>query len=361
MRPAHRFAVRATATVTLVVLASLWVSVAPIRSATTSPATIPDVARLSGAIRGSGSTLAARYYKAVLVGFSKTARDVTVEYRAIGSGRGKSEFGKGLTDFAGTESAVKDTDGIGVGTFVYVPTTAAAITIAYNLKGVKDLKLSPATLAKIFQRDIQRWDDPAIASENPDVRLPDKAIALVRRADRSGTTSNFTKYLTLAAPTVWRLGTGDTIKWPAASGRGEGNYGVAKIVANNNGAVGYVDLADAKALGLSVAAIKNKGGEYVRPTSAGITAALSEVTFSDDLTFQPLNSDGAESYPITTATYLLARTNYENQQTADLVVGFLTYVLTKGQDVAERTSYARLPEPLRLKALSQLDKITVGP
>ena len=320
-----------------------------------------DITQMSGTIRGSGSSFADRHYKSVIAGLVKSAKNVTIEYRPIGSGRGKAEFGDNVTDFAGTDSRVKDTDGPKAGEFLYVPTTAAAIAVAYRLKGVNDLRLSPVTIAKIFQRDIRRWNDPAIAAENPDARLPNRAIGVVHRSDRSGTTSNFTKFLTLAAPGVWRLGSGDSIKWPSGMSRGEGNRGVAQILANNNGSIGYAVLGDVKSFGLTTAAIRNRYGVFVRPTPAGVTAALSEVTANDDLTYDPLDVDGAASYPLTAPTYALVRSTYRDQQTADLVVGFLTYVLTEGQDLAVRAEYAGLPEPLRLQAPAQLDKIAVAP
>ncbi len=320
-----------------------------------------DIDQMSGTISGSGSTFADRYYKAIIFQLSKTAKNVTIEYRPIGSGRGKAEFGLNTTDFAGTDSVVKDTDGPKAGEFLYVPTTAGAITVAYNLKGVDDLKLSAATIAKIFQRDIRRWNDPAIVAENPEARLPNKLIGVVHRSDRSGTTSNFTKYLALAAPEVWRLGSGDVIKWPGTTSQGDGNRRVAQILDQNNGSIGYADLADAKAFGLTTAAIRNKAGVYVRPTAVGVTAALSRVVAKPDLTFQLLDTDGPSSYPLAAPTFVLVRTTYPDRQTADLVTGFLTYVLNEGQDLAERTEYARLPETLRRQALAQLDKITVAP
>ena len=352
----RRFSVAAT--LALALIPGVTSSAVPVPSTTQITGSPRDLAQMSGTIRGSGSTFADRYYKTIITGLAKTARKVTIEYRPIGSGRGKSEFGKNLTDFAGTDSTVKATDGPKTGEFLYVPTTAAAITVAYHLKGVDDLELSAPTIAKIFQRDIRRWNDPAIAAENPDARLPNKAIGVVHRADRSGTTSNFTKYLTLAAPGVWQLGSADAIKWPGTTSQGDGNHGVAQILANNNGSISYIDLADADAFSLTTAAIRNKAGVYVRPTPAGVTAALTQITINDDLTFQPLDANGPESYPLTAPTFALVRTTYKDRQTADLVAGFLNYVLTDGQDLAVRANYARLPEPLRQRALAQLDKIT---
>ncbi len=345
---------------TVALLTVLCVTSVDARSVSETEAVSTPTAKLRGALKGSGSSFADLYYKTAIASFARTTKRVRIEYRPIGSGRGKAEFGRNVTDFAGTDSLVKGTDGPKVGEFLYIPTTAGAIAVAFHLNGVDDLNFSAPTLAKIFQRDIKRWNDPSIAAENPGVDLPNRAIGVLHRADRSGTTSNFTKFLDLAAPGVWRLGFGDSVRWPSDTSQGDGNRNVAQILANNNGSIGYVDLADARAFGLNTAAIRNKAGVFVRPTSDGVTAALSEVEFGDDLTYQPLDAAGASSYPLTAPTFVLVRTRYREPMTAQLVVAFLTHVLTDGQDLAVRANYARLPEPLRLQSLAQLAKITVS-
>ncbi len=132
---------------------------------------------------------------------------------------------------------------------------------------------------------------------------------------------------------------------------------MAQILNNNNGSIGYVDLANAKASNLRTAAIRNRSGAYVLPTSAAVTAALSELTVTDDLTFLPLNAPGISSYPLAAPTYILVRTAYSEQRTVDGMRTFLNFVLTEGQDLAVRTNYAKLPEPLRKLALEQVQKI----
>ncbi len=205
--------------------ASRVVSVAALAVVLLAPASVSPanaVVESRVALTGSGSTFAARYYRSMIPVLGKSVKAVNVQYRAIGSGRGKAEFGEGTTDFAGTDSVVKATDGLKPDEFLYVPTTAGAIAVAFKLKGVNDLRLSPSTLAKIFQRDIKMWNHPEIASENPTVRLPNKSIGVVHRADGSGTTNNFTKFLELAAPEVWRLGSGDQVQWPPDTSQGDG-------------------------------------------------------------------------------------------------------------------------------------------
>lgn len=317
-----------------------------------------DYSALSGSITGSGSSFTDAFLQEAIVAFADVS-DLEVTYNSVGSGTGKEQFGSDLTDFAGTDSLVKDGDGPAAGTFLYVPTVAAPITVSYNLPDVPDLQLSADTLAGIFQGDITSWDDAAVAADNPDADLPAEDITIVHRSDGSGTTSNFTKYLDKAAD-GWTLGAGDQIEWPTSSQAGEKNTGVAQLVKDNEGAIGYVDLSDADASGLTYAAIQNQDGEYVLPTLEGVSSGLEGADVADDLSYDPLDAAGADAYPITSPTFILVRTTYADQATVDNVVGFLTFVLTEAQDLAEGVSYAKLPDSLRERALAQLDKITVG-
>src|SRR5262249_17517975 len=146
--------------------------------------------------------------------------------------------------------------------FYYIPTVSAPITVSYNLKGVSNLQLSPDTIAKIFQRDIKVWNAPEIAADNPGATLPATNITVAHRSEGSGTTNNFTKFLVAAAPS-WKLNTGDTVNWPTDTVGGAQNTGVASVIKQTEGAIGYVDLSDAKAASLTFASIKNKAGKFV--------------------------------------------------------------------------------------------------
>lgn len=314
-------------------------------------------ADLSGTLTGSGASFPDAFYQFAIDEFSEVS-DLTVNYNPVGSGTGKAEFAGNLNDFAGTDSLVKEEEAP-AGSYLYVPTVAAPITVSYNLSGVEDLQLSADTLAGIFQGTISSWDDEAIAADNPDADLPSKAIVMVHRADGSGTTTNFTKYLDKASD-LWTLGSGDTVEWPTNSQAGQKNTGVAQLIKDNDGAIGYVDLSDAEAVGLTFAAIRNQAGEYVEPTLEAASAALEGAEVAEDLSYDPLDADGAEAYPITAPTYLLVRPTYSSQATVDNVVGFITFLLTEGQDLAEEVAYAKLPTELHQRALAQLAKITVG-
>jgi len=172
-------------------------------SSTAGGSSSVDYSSLSGTINGSGSSFTNQFIAASIAALQDKASGLTVNYNPTGSGQGKKDFGTGLVDFAGTDSLVKAGDGPADGSYLYVPTVAAPITISYNLPSVKDLKLSADTVAGLFSGTIKKWDDAAVKADNPGASLPSTSVVIAHRADASGTTSNFTKYLTKASPTAW--------------------------------------------------------------------------------------------------------------------------------------------------------------
>ncbi|THV24538.1 phosphate ABC transporter substrate-binding protein PstS [Glycomyces paridis] len=308
----------------------------------------------SGEINASGASFPDAFYAAAIGAYAEVNPDLIVSYNPTGSGTGKSEFGERLNDFAGTDSLVKDDDGVEAGSFQYIPTVAAPITVSYNVPGLEGLQIDQETLAGIFQGDISNWNDDAIAATNDGATLPDLDITLAVRSDGSGTTTNFSKFLEEATDT-WTLGSGDTIEWPGNSVAGEKNTGVAQIIQDTEGSIGYVDLADASEVGLVTAAVENADGAFVAPSLEGATAALDGAELADDLSYNPLNAAGAESYPITAPTYLLIRTEYEDAAVAAGVKEFVTYLLTDGQALAAENNFAALPTGLQEQALDALN------
>jgi phosphate transport system substrate-binding protein len=349
--------VRARLARLLLVLLSIVLFAAACGSGDDSDSTSGE-SSLSGTLNGSGSSFADALYQQLISSLAEQEPDLVVNYNPVGSGQGKKDFAQKLNDFAGTDSLVKPEEAP-AGSYLYVPTAAAPITVSYNLSGVSKLQLSADTVAKIFQREIKVWNDAAIKSDNPGAELPSTPIVVARRADGSGTTSAFTKYLTKAAPTAWKLGAGDTVAWPADTQAGQKNTGVAQIITSTKGAIGYVDFADAKASNLHFASIKNAAGSFTAPTLDAASAALAGATASPDVTLDALNASGEDAYPITAVTYILVRPSYDAAKAA-LVKGFVRYVLTDGQDEAAQVDYARLPAELATKALAQLDKVKVG-
>jgi phosphate transport system substrate-binding protein len=308
----------------------------------------------SGEINASGASFPDAFYAASIEAYAEVNPDLMVSYNPTGSGTGKSEFGEGLNDFAGTDSLVGDDDGVEAGSFQYIPTVAAPITVSYNLPGVDALQLPREVLAGIFGGTITTWNDPLIAEANPDATLPDTAVTLAVRSDGSGTTTNFSKYLDEATE-AWTLGSGDTIEWPGNAVAGEKNTGVAQVIQDTEGSIGYVDLADATEVGLVTASIENKDGAFVAPTLDGATAALDGAVVEDDLSYNPLNAAGAEAYPITAPTYILIRTEYDDPNVAAGVKEFVNYLLTDGQALAAENNYAALPTGLQEQAVEALN------
>jgi phosphate transport system substrate-binding protein len=327
-----------------------------------------DYANLSATLNASGSTFQAALEEVGIATFQEQAPKVTINYAGGGSGKGKTDLQGKVVDFAGTDSLVKPEDVAKYqgGAVLYFPIAAAPITVAYQLQGVTKLQLSADTIAKIFQAQITTWDDPAIKADNPSATLPSTPIVIVHRAEGSGTTSNFTGFLTKAAPTAWTLGKGDTVNWPTTSQAGNGNQGVAQLIGNGsgslkgvNGAIGYVDFSDAKATGLSTASIKNAAGKYIAPTLAGVAAALEETTINADLTYDPLNAAGADTYPIATPTWILVYKNQTDKAKGEALKGYLNFMLTDGQALNESVNYAELPTAYRTKAITQLNSLVI--
>ncbi len=331
------------------------------KTTTTKAAATTTAAKVTGTLAGSGSSFVAPFIEQAATAFTSQNPGLTINYNPTGSGAGQVDLQGKLVDFAGSDSLVASTDTAKFtgGPFLYFPTVAAPITISYNLAGVTELQLSPDTLAGIFSRKITSWDDAAIKTDNPKATLPATPIVVVHRSDASGTTANFTKYLTKASPTGWALGTGTTVAWdPSTTGQAK-NGGVAAAIKSTAGAVGYVDFADAKTAGLVFASIKNSSGKFIVPSVDGASAAIAGATVAPDLTYDPLNATGATAYPITSPTYALVYATQTDKTKGTALKAFLNFILTTGQKAAPQINYAPLPTSLAKKAIAQLDKIVV--
>lgn len=323
-------------------------------------------ADLSGTITGQGSSFQDTFQQKASTGFDAAVKDAggktTVTYTKTGSSDGKKALADQTVNYAGSDSAIKPEEAASFGKreILYFPVVGGPIAVAYNLKGVDTLNLSPATLSGIFQAQITTWDDAAIKADNPDATLPSTPITVVHRSDGSGTTKNFTKFLTVAAADSWKLDAGETVNWPASTQGIEKSTGVTSVIASTDGAVGYADLADAAKQDLSVASIGNTSGDFIAPNPDSASAALAAAKVNDDLTYDPLNMDAKGAYPITSPTWMLVDKVQSDQATADILKAYLNYVLTTGQDEAKGLLYAPLPADLAAKAIAQIDDITVG-
>jgi phosphate transport system substrate-binding protein len=335
------------------------VAVGLVATAGITPASAQKAKELPAAtINGSGSTFLQGYIDQCRETFKDAQPNLTVNYPnpGGGSGKGRQEFADQVTEWGASDAPYPSADlaKLKGGTFLYVPTVTAPITVSYNLPSVKKLKLTAPTIAKIFQGDVTTWNDPAIAADNPGVKLPSTKITVARRSDSSGTTFNFTSYLTKAAGSVWKLGAGSTVAWPEGSQGGNGNAGVSAIVQRTEGAVGYVDYSDAKATGLTFASVQNAAGKYIVPSTKAATAALEGVSLASDGLYDPLNSPNAAAYPITAPAWLLVYASYSDAGTAKAVQAWAEYLAGACQKQAKTVDYAPLPKLWSTQTLARL-------
>jgi phosphate transport system substrate-binding protein len=322
----------------------------------------------SGELVGAGASSQQAAMQGWTAGYSAVQPGVTVDYDPVGSGGGREQFLAGGTDFAGTDSALDEeelasaAERCGESGVFQLPNYISPIAVVYNLEGVDDLKLSAETVAGIFDQKITTWNDPAIAADNPDASLPDLAITPVNRSDESGTTENFVEYLAAAAGDAWpHEVSGD---WPVPGGEAaQGTSGVVAAVGAGNGAIGYADLSQAGELGVASIGV---GGEFVTPTPEAAAAVVENSDSAGDegeYNFAiELNRDttGSGEYPIVLVSYHVGCIEYEDQETADLVKDFMSYVVSEEgqQAAAEAAGSAPISDGLRDQAQSAIDAIT---
>jgi phosphate transport system substrate-binding protein len=316
-----------------------------------------------GSINGAGSTFAAPIYQQW--GNALKDKGITVNYQPVGSGAGIAQLAAGTADFGASDPALtpEDRATFKKGEVVQIPMAFGAITVSYNLSGVKKgLKLDGATIADIFLGKIKKWNDPAIAKLNPGVKLPGDSITVVHRSDESGTTKGFTGFLG-AYSKEWasKVGSDKTVKWPTGTGA-KGNDGVAAAVKQQSGAVGYVEEAFALQNNFTTASVKNKAGKFVEPTLDTTTAAGKGVKVPKDLGISIIDSPNAAAYPISSQTFVdvykdLCKGGLDAGK-AGAVKGFIDYGLGEGQSVLGQLQYAQLPAPLLKKSQAASDSLT---
>ena len=321
----------------------------------------------SAMLYGAGSTLAATIYQQW--GSTLKSQGLTINFNPVGSGAGIADLQTATVDFAGSDPALKPTDLTKMkGPVVQFPVAFGAITVSYNLSGVKSgLKLDGPTVANIFLGKIKTWSDPAIKALNPGISLPSTAITIVHRSDSSGTTNGFTTYLTDVSP-AWKsqVGAGKDVKWPVGTGAAK-NSGVAAAIKQTSGAVGYVEQAYALENGFTYASIKNSKGTYELPTITNTSAAAVGLKVPSDLGISTINAPGATAYPIVSQTFLDAykdpcKSGGANASTASGLKKFLTYAFGAGQQTlgsgGSKLPYAPLPASLAAKDNTQLGTMT---
>ena len=308
-------------------------------------------------LTGAGATFPYPLYTKWISEFTKTRKDVKINYQSIGSGGGIRQITERTVDFGASDAPMSDEQLSKAAGLLHIPTCLGAVAVTYNVEGLESgLKLTPEVLAGIFLGKIKSWDDPAIKADNPDAKLPSKAIASVHRSDGSGTTKIFVDYLTAVSPD-WKSGpgTGTSVNWPSGLGA-KGNEGVAGQVKGASGAIGYVELAYAIQNKMAFAAIKNQSGKFVLPSLESTTAAGAggSAKMPDDLRVSIVNAEGETSYPIAGFTYVLLYTEQKDAQKGKVLVDFLDWATHDGQKLTVDLHYAPLPAEIVKKAEAKL-------
>jgi phosphate transport system substrate-binding protein len=351
----------------LVVLGALTLSACGSdNNGTSGASTTIDCA--TGDLKGAGSTFQKNIVAEWIKNYTAACSSATLDYQGIGSGAGIKQFGEGTIDFAGTDSTMKDDEQAAADAkcgskAVHLPVTAGGIAVAYNLRGVKDLKLSPTTLAGIFQGTITTWDAAAVKADNPSATLPKTAITAVHRDDSSGTTKVFSSFLKATAAADWKLGADKELTWPAGVQGAKGSDGVSQAVAGAEGGITYVEksFVDASTT-LAAAKVKNSGGDYASIDGDGVTAALAGATVDADGNDIKVSIDFAavtgDAYPITAVSYEIACTKGKDAAKATLLKSVLTYAVGDGQDSADETGYAPLPTSLATQVKAAVDALS---
>ncbi len=334
----------------------------PIRVATLTACLLAGSApALAQDVTGAGATFPAPVYAKWADSYNK-ATGVRINYQSVGSGAGIKQIRSKTVDFGASDAPLSDAD-LAKDGMVQFPTVIGGIVPVINVKGVTagQLKLTGAVLADIFLAKVTRWNDPAIVALNPGVALPDAAIAPVRRADGSGTTFQFTSYLSkVNADWKSRVGEGTAVNWPAGAG-GKGNEGVAAFVQRLPNSIGYVEYAYAKQNKMSHVLLRNQAGNFVAPDDATFKAAAAGAdwsrTFAQDLTDKP----GKDAWPITSTTFILMYKSAEKPAATAAALKFFDWAYANGDKMSEDLEYVPLPTVVKDLVRKQwLDQIKDG-
>jgi phosphate transport system substrate-binding protein len=323
---------------------------------------------LSGSIAGAGASSQAAAMQAWVAGFNASNPGVQVNYDPVGSGGGREQFVSGATAFGGTDAYLDEEELPAAlercgGNVLELPAYISPIAVAFNLEGVDTLNLQPQTIARIFTKQITTWNDPAIAADNPGATLPAQPITVVHRSDESGTTENFQEYLAAVAPDVWTFEPDGN--WPAEI-QGEAapqTAGVVQAIGAGNGTIGYAD-----GHGAEVSDLAGVGGEFVEyspEAAAQVVSASAQVegrpegSFAIDIDYA---NAPAGTYPVVLVSYELACGTYPDQETADLVKAFFSFIVSEEgqQAAAENAGSAPISDEQRQQFQAAIDGITAA-
>jgi phosphate transport system substrate-binding protein len=297
-------------------------------------------------VNGAGATFPNPMYQKWFSEYHKAHPDIQFNYQSIGSGGGIRQVLAQTVDFGASDGPMTDEQLSQAKTkILHIPTVLGAVVPAYNVPGVSgELKFTPEALAGIFLGKITTWNDPAIAKANPGVNLPNQSIIVVHRSDGSGTTYIFTDYLAKVS-SEWQNGPGKgtSVKWPVGLG-GKGNEGVAGMIRQMQGGIGYIELIYAVQNKIDYGSVKNASGAFVKASLDSVTsAAASAKSMPADFRVSITNAPGKDAYPISSFTWLLIPEKSKEAAKGKILADFLTWMVDDGQKMTADLTYAPLP------------------
>jgi phosphate transport system substrate-binding protein len=312
-------------------------------------------------ITGAGATFPYPLYSKWFDTWHQLHPDVRINYQSIGSGGGIRQLIERTVFFGATDSPMTDEQlNQAPRPILHFPTTLGAVVPVYNLPGASaDLRFAPDVLADLFLGRITRWNDPRIAAANPGVTLPATAVVIVHRSDGSGTTFILSDYLSKVSPAFRStVGTGTSLRWPGGIG-GKGNEGVAGLVKQTPGSLGYVELVYALQNRIAYGSVRNADGNFVRASVESVTAAAAgaAATMPADFRVSITNASGANAYPISSFTWLLLYDSPPDARRGRAMVSFLRWALGDGQKECAPLGYAPLPETVIQAELAALERV----
>jgi phosphate transport system substrate-binding protein len=311
-------------------------------------------------LNGAGATFPYPMYSKWFSEYNKLHPDIQFNYQSIGSGGGIRQVLAGTVDFGATDGPMTDEQLSQAKTkILHIPTVLGADVPAYNIPGVtEELKFTPELLANIFLGKITSWNDAALTKANPGVNLPNQPIIVIHRSDGSGTTYIFTDYLSKVS-TDWKnqVGKGTSVKWPVGLG-GKGNEGVAGMIRQMQGSIGYVELIYAVNNHIAYGSVKNAGGQFVKASLDSVTAAAASVkSMPADFRVSITNAPGKDAYPISSFTWLLIPTPSKDAAKGKIIADFLNWMVADGQKMTPDLSYAPLPEGVVAKVKEMIKQV----
>ncbi len=310
---------------------------------------------------GAGATFPYPLYSKMFDAYYRE-HGVKINYQAIGSGGGIRQLTNKTVDFGGSDAIMTDKDLQEAGApILHIPTCAGAVVVTYNLAGDPQLKFTPDLVADIFLGKIKKWNDPRLTAVNPEAKLPGIEIAVVHRSDGSGTTAIFSSYLSkISGEWKQKVGAGPSLNWPAGLG-GKGNPGVAGLVKQIPGSFGYVELIYALQNKMPYGSIRNKKGNFIKP-SIPSTSLAANTALPDDMKIDLTDTDAKEGYPISGFTWIIVykELNYTGrpEDKAKALGNLLWWVTHEGQKFAEPLHYAPLSKAAAAKAEKLIKSIT---